>query len=61
MCPLNQAVGGGLHDVAQLLLEAGANPAMGSKAIGMANTALHQAVQLGDDEMVRLLVRCYLC
>ena len=54
-------MGGGLRDVAQLLLEAGANPAMGSKAIGMANTALHQAVQLGDDEMVRLLVRCYLC
>ena len=50
-----------MHDVAQLLLEAGANPAMGSKTIGMANTALHQAVQLGDDEMVRLLVRCYLC
>ena len=57
--PLHQAAGGGLHDVAQLLLEAGANPAMGSKTIGMANTVLHQAVQLGDDEMVRLLVRCY--
>ena len=57
--PIHQAVGAGLHDVAKLLLEAGANPSLGSKGIGMTNTVLHQAVQLGDDEMVRLLLRSY--
>ena len=37
--PLSRASIAGAVDVVRLLLEAGANPAMGSKTIGMANTA----------------------
>ena len=55
--PLHKAIMGGLHDVAELLLKAGADPTLGCKAIGMANTALHQAVLRGDEGMVRVLVR----
>ena len=55
--PLHQAVGASLHDVAQLLLEAGADATLGSKTIGMKNTALHQAVERGDEAMARLLIR----
>jgi ankyrin repeat protein len=43
--------------VVELLLTAGADPTMGCKAIGMANTALHQAVVRGDAATVRLLLR----
>jgi len=56
--PLNQAVGAGLHDMAELLCSAGADPAAtGCKPIGTANTVLHQAATRGDGEMVRLLLR----
>ena len=55
--PIHQAVLAGLPELAELLLEAGADPSMGCKAIGMTNTVLHQAVLQGDVEMVRLLLR----
>mmetsp|Transcript_30824 Transcript_30824/g.97191 ORF Transcript_30824/g.97191 Transcript_30824/m.97191 type:complete len:287 (-) Transcript_30824:90-950(-) len=56
--PLNQAVGAGLHDMAELLCSAGADPAAtGCKPIGTANTVLHQAATRGDGEMIRLLLR----
>ena len=46
-----------IRDRVELLLEQGADPAMGSKAIGMSNTALHQAVLRGDAEMVKTLIK----
>ena len=55
--PFHQAVDAGLHDVVEMLLEAGADPSLGCKAYGVANTALHQAVVRGDEGMVRLLIR----
>jgi len=55
--PIHQAVGAGLQDMTELLLEAGADPALGCKDIGMANTVLHQAVLQSDEQMVRVLVR----
>lgn len=54
--PLHQAVGAGLHDVAQLLLDAQADPTIGGKAIGMQNNALHQATLRNDAKMIRLLL-----
>ena len=41
--PLHIAIMGGLHDVAALLCEAGADPSLGCKTFGKDNTALHQA------------------
>ena len=55
--PIHQAVAAGLPDLAEWLVGAGADPSMGCKAIGMANTVLHQAVLQGDDAMVRMIVR----
>ena len=55
--PLHQAVAAGLQDMAQLLIESGADPTVGCKAIGMSNNTLHQAVIRGDEEMTRLLIR----
>tara|TARA_B100000795_G_scaffold247758_1_gene214161 strand:- start:2 stop:658 length:657 start_codon:yes stop_codon:yes gene_type:complete len=56
--PLHQAVGAGLHAMAGLLCSWGADPTVvGCKAIGIANTVLHQAALRGDGEMIRLLVR----
>jgi len=54
--PIHQAVGAGLQDMVGLLLENNADPTLGAKAIGMANTALHQAVMQGDADMVRVLI-----
>ena len=45
-----------LHNVARLLLDAGADVRLGCKAFGKDNTALHQAVILRDEAMIRLLV-----
>jgi ankyrin repeat protein len=56
--PLHQAVGAGLHTLAELLCSWGADASVvGCKAIGMGNTMLHQAALRGDGEMIRLLVR----
>jgi len=55
--PIHQAVGAGLQDVTEMLLEAGADPTLGFKAIGMANNVLHQAVLRGNESMVRALMR----
>ncbi len=55
--PIHQAVGAGAQDVVEMLLNAGADPSVGCKAIGLANTTLHQAVLRDDDGMVRLLIR----
>ena len=55
--PLHQAVGAGLQEMTKLLCAAGADPTVGSKAIGMANNVLHQAVTRGDAEMVKVLIR----
>ena len=55
--PIHQAVEAAQPEVAELLLNAGADYTMGCKAIGMANTTLHQAVLRGDEAMLRLLVR----
>ena len=55
--PIQQAVGAGLTDLVELLLEAGADPTIGSKAIGVANNVMHQAVTRGDEAMVKLLIR----
>ena len=52
--PIHQAVLAGMAELAELLLEAGADPSFGCKAIGMANNVLHQAVNQGDEPMVRL-------
>ena len=54
--PIHQAVGAGLHDVAQLLLDAQADPTIGGKAIGKQNNALHQATLRDDAQMIRLLL-----
>ena len=55
--PVHQAVDAGVQDVVGWLISAGGDPTMGSKAIGMANTTLHQAVLKGDEGMVRALIR----
>ena len=54
--PIHQAVGAGLHDVAQLLLDAQADPTIGGKAIGKQNNALHQATLRDDAKMIRILL-----
>ena len=56
--PIHQAVEAGLHGMAELLLNAGADPTLGCKAIGMANNVLHQAVLRGDDQMAKTIIRC---
>jgi len=53
---LHLAVGAGLHDVVQLLLEAHADPTTRGKSIGMRNCALHQATLRDDVKMIRLLL-----
>ena len=54
--PLHIAILARLHNVARLLLDAGADVRLGCKAFGKDNTALHQAVILRDEAMIRLLV-----
>ena len=54
--PIHQAVQAGQQDMVALLLEAGVDPSVGCKAIGMENTVLHQAVLRNDHSMIRCLV-----
>ena len=54
---LHIAIMGGLHDVVEILIEAGADLQRSCKDFGKDNTALHQAVILRDVPMVKLLAR----
>ena len=54
--PLHQAISEGMHEVAELLLAANADPRLGCKSIGMENTCLHQATIKGDTKMIALLL-----
>lgn len=55
--PLHVAILGGMHEVAELLLDAKADLSLGCKAFGANNTALHQATILRDVRMIKLLAK----